>query len=65
MTNQPCAHTFPYWSVVPPSHCPVCGACLHPAVVAPYPYPPYQPQPWPWRPGPVWYSGDTTVATMR
>lgn len=23
-----CSHTFAYWSVIPPSHCPLCGASL-------------------------------------
>ena len=25
-TAVPCNHVFPYWSVIPPTHCPCCGA---------------------------------------
>jgi hypothetical protein len=33
-----CSHAFPYWSVIPPSRCPLCGSSLQ---VTPYmtPYP--------------------------
>lgn len=27
---EPCSHVFPYWSVLPPTHCPKCGADLRP-----------------------------------
>lgn len=67
MTN--CSHTFAYWSVVPPSHCPRCGACLGcgsgPVPVAPYPGPwPYTPTRWPqwWQTGPIY---TTTVHTSN
>jgi hypothetical protein len=61
-----CGHTFAWHSVLPPSHCPVCGACLHchaprPAPVMPYPTP-YWPRPLPWWQGPF-YS--TTVHTSN
>ena len=27
-TAVPCNHVFPYWSVIPPTHCPCCGPVL-------------------------------------
>lgn len=60
-----CNHTFPYWSVIPPSHCPRCGQCLHPAHLQPWP--PYQPWPymqpyWPGYPG-TWMTVVTNTNT--
>lgn len=41
---QPCNHAFPYWSVIPPTHCPVCGADLRPKCGGcGRPLPPYKP----------------------
>lgn len=50
-TSVPCNHTFPYWSVIPPTHCPVCGACLAPPPPPPPPCP-YHPPVYPWWPAP-------------
>lgn len=36
-----CGHYFPYWSVIPPSYCPLCGAYIGPIYTAPQP-PVYQ-----------------------
>ena len=49
-TAVPCNHVFPYWSVIPPTHCPVCGACLAPP--PPPPPCPYHPPYYPWWPAP-------------
>jgi hypothetical protein len=58
-----CNHTFPFWSVVPPSHCPRCGQCLHPAHFGPYqPAMPYSP-PWPTHPCPRPWGPYYTVTT--
>lgn len=54
-----CNHVFPYWSVVPPSHCPHCGGCLHPVHVGP----PVNPWPQPWHPRPWGPFYTTTVST--
>ena len=40
-----CGHSFTYHSVIPPTHCPICGACLG----CGSPRPAY-PRPW----GPYW-----------
>jgi hypothetical protein len=60
-----CNHVVPYWSVVPPSHCPRCGQCLHPAHFGPYqpvmPYQPYQPPPW----RSPWYWSTITSSTTH
>lgn len=64
-----CGHTFAWNSVLPPSHCPVCGACLHchaprPVPVMPYPSPPIYPRPWPYGYGPYYSticSSNTTA----
>lgn len=57
-----CSHTFAWHSVMPPSHCPHCGACLHcgAPTMAPRPWPtPYYP---PYRPyGPVWINNAVAV----
>jgi hypothetical protein len=35
-----CTHTFAYWSVIPPSHCPVCARPVPAsALVMPSPWP--------------------------
>lgn len=44
--NQPwkpyrCGHFFPWYSVIPPTYCPICGAYLGPVYCPPCP----QPQP--------------------
>lgn len=54
-----CNHTFTYWSVVPPTHCPICGACLgcgSPAPLQPHPQPvhPYVPPRWPYPGRPIY-----------
>lgn len=49
-----CSHSFFYHSVIPPTHCPICGACLNcgaPAPWRPRPYRPYEP----------WVTSPTTV----
>lgn len=53
-SHATCSHTFAYWSVVPPTHCPHCGACLHCGTAPSQPAPI---TPWPTvRPsGPYWY----------
>lgn len=61
-----CGHSFTYHSVIPPSHCPICGACLmrpyHPPPYYPsYPHWPYWQQPYWQRPyGPFWNVSTTT-----
>lgn len=52
-----CSHTFPYWSVIPPTHCPYCGACLAcgaPRLAAPS---------WPYQPLPYYGPFYTTTVT--
>ena len=62
-TAVPCNHVFPYWSVVPPTRCPVCGANLAPA--PPPPPCPYHPPHYPWWPPPYpWYGTTTTDRTV-
>ena len=36
-----CGHYFPYWSVIPPSYCPICGAYIGPIYACPQPPQPY------------------------
>lgn len=64
-----CNHTFAWHSVIPPSHCPVCGACLHCGSPRPLPVAPY-PRPWPHTPtSPQWWQTGpfytTTVHTSN
>lgn len=68
-TACPVNCTFPYWSVVPPTHCPHCGRCLgcgSPAPVYPQPWRPYTPPVYP-HPfyGPTYTIGDFTVTTDK
>jgi hypothetical protein len=32
---RPCGHYFPWWGVVPPSYCPICGAWIGPIYTGP------------------------------
>ena len=56
-TAVPCNHVFPYWSVIPPTRCPVCGAYLSPP--PPPPPCPYHPPAYPWWPRPPYYTTTT------
>lgn len=64
---ESCNHTFAYWSVIPPSHCPRCGACLtcgsprHPIMPHPSPWP-YPLTPW-WQTGPTCTTTTTNVTS--
>lgn len=61
MCSNACSHTFAWHSVMPPTHCPVCGACLScgartaPVMPSPWPAPYYPPpRPWPYYQGPIY-----------
>lgn len=64
-----CNHVFAYWSVVPPTHYPHCGACLHCGAHAPRPWPaPYYPPVMPYQPGPTYPVGpywSTTICSAN
>lgn len=64
-----CGHTFSWNGIIPPSHCPLCGAPLQ-AAPCPYPAPhvptapPVYPRPWgPWYPPyrPPYYTSNQVM----
>jgi hypothetical protein len=68
-----CNHTFAWYSVIPPTHCPNCGACLscgqhpYPQPTPPHPHYPFWPAyPNRWYPPnyplPKWYPPQAPYA---
>lgn len=52
---RPCGHYFPWYGVIPPTYCPICGAYIGPIYTQPYP--PMQPT--------ITYVNTTTTAAEQ